>query len=309
MDKDVCRTLIALRNSFSNNWTKQGDYQFIINADTLNGYCSNKQCNSDLERINAGCLYLLDAFYKDSNLFKTLAKSNIDIVEYIMIWLSKMLSRIKNEQNDSIEFFYKTYIKNDTKYTNAIGGVDDYYKSYKDLIDKKNLLNMNIKDISKLYDVFNTLCNMYLEFDEQNPNCVKHLEKAKKFVDEYKKLKENYSITENSLYSKILSTLSTDYDNFKKKYDNVQSCKSLPLPKIENEKYVQSHIHGSGEISEDTSSSSSIASKLFIVLSIFGAIAFFFGISYKYSLFGFRKRFKKQQIREKLKNIKKRMNH
>ncbi|SCL82224.1 Plasmodium variant antigen protein Cir/Yir/Bir, putative, partial [Plasmodium berghei] len=79
------------------------------------------------------------------------------------------------------------------------------------------------------------------------------------------------------------------------------------------------HIYtqGSEQISEQrstqapevTSPSSSIGSKLFTVLSIFGAMAFFLGISYKYSLFGFRKRSQKQHLREKIKNIKKRMNH
>ncbi|EAA19624.1 putative yir1 protein, partial [Plasmodium yoelii yoelii] len=47
-----------------------------------------------------------------------------------------------------------------------------------------------------------------------------------------------------------------------------------------------------GHISEVTSSSS-IVSKLIPVVSIFAAISIFLGISYKYSLFGFRKRVQK----------------
>ncbi|ETB58015.1 hypothetical protein YYC_04277, partial [Plasmodium yoelii 17X] len=44
-----------------------------------------------------------------------------------------------------------------------------------------------------------------------------------------------------------------------------------------------------------------IANKLIIVLSTLFVIAFFLGISYKYSLFGFRKKSQKQHLREKLK--------
>ncbi|SCL83748.1 Plasmodium variant antigen protein Cir/Yir/Bir, putative, partial [Plasmodium berghei] len=56
-------------------------------------------------------------------------------------------------------------------------------------------------------------------------------------------------------------------------------------------------------------SNSSIGNKLLTVLSIFGVTTFFLGISYKYLLFGRRKRAQKQYLREKIKNIKKRMNH
>ncbi|CXH19895.1 Plasmodium variant antigen protein Cir/Yir/Bir, putative [Plasmodium berghei] len=58
----------------------------------------------------------------------------------------------------------------------------------------------------------------------------------------------------------------------------------------------------SAQASEVTLSSSSIGNKLIPVLSIFGAIAFFLGIGYKYSLFKSRKRSRKQHLREKVKN-------
>ncbi|SCL84051.1 Plasmodium variant antigen protein Cir/Yir/Bir, putative, partial [Plasmodium chabaudi adami] len=57
---------------------------------------------------------------------------------------------------------------------------------------------------------------------------------------------------------------------------------------------------------EATSSGSSIASKLIPALLIF-AIPLFLGIAYKYSLFGFDKRVQRQNLREKLKKIKKKM--
>ncbi|VUC58779.1 BIR protein [Plasmodium berghei ANKA] len=324
MDDKICRTFFALRNSFSNNLEVNGDYQFIMNQSTLNGYCTNNKCSSNLEKINAGCLFLFDAFFKDSSVFSSVAKNNINIVEYIIMWLSYMLNLKEQAGNmNNIQYFYTTYINND-KYKNTITDVTEY-KNYKDLIDKKkDLINMNIKDISKFYDAFNTLCMIYIEFDEKSPNCNKYSGKAKEFVEKYKKLKEDSNITGNSSYNKLLSTLSNDYDNFKKKCSSV-NCKDFPL--LQEIKTTQPHVQSSKQIPEQTvetseqipeqtvqtiqkleqisevaSSSSSIGNKLFTVLSIFGAIAFFSGIGYKYSLFKSRKRSRKHHLREKLKN-------
>ncbi|CDU17357.1 PIR protein [Plasmodium yoelii] len=305
MDKEVCRILISISNSFPNSLDKSGNYHFTMNEDILNGYCTNKKCSNNFEKINAGCLYLLDAFFENPSVFNSVAKSNVNIVEYIMIWLSKMLSRIENTENESLGFFYNTYIKGDNNYKKSISNVMGC-NNYKELIDKTNMMNMKIKDISKLYDAFNTLCMMHYEFNEKSPNCDKYLKDANKFVEKYKKLKADSSITEKSSYNQLLSTLLTDYNNFENKcISNGVNCTNFPsLQTIEKKHHVQSFE----QISEDTSSSSSVTNKLFTVLSIFGVIAFILGISYKYSLFGFRKRFQKQKLREKLKNIKKRMN-
>ncbi|ETB60846.1 hypothetical protein YYC_02129 [Plasmodium yoelii 17X] len=302
MDKDVCKHFYAINNSFSKTLGKKGEYQIIINEHILNQYCNSNECSDNLGKINAGCLYLLDAFFKNNSVFKSDANSNINIVYYIMIWLSYMLNLKKNEFDDSLDFFYKTYINNQEKYTKSINGVAEY-NSYKDLIDKKKMKDMNIKDISKLYDVFIKLCMMHYEFNEQKPDCDKYLTDANNFVEKYRKLKADSSIIKKDSYNQLLSTLSKDYDNFKNKCS--AKCSNSSFPTIEKS---ETSVGSIGQISEVASSSSSVTSKLFTVLSVFGAIAFFLGISYKYSLFGFRKRFQKQQIREKIKNIKKRMN-
>ncbi|ETB60525.1 hypothetical protein YYC_02790 [Plasmodium yoelii 17X] len=304
MNDRACRILLSVKNSISDKLDKNQDYQFIIESN-FNKYCTNGKCSNNLGKIDAGCLYLFDAFFESSSVFESVAKSNTNIVDYIMIWLSYMLNlkeQIGNETN--LQYFYKTFINND-KYKKPITGVEKYYENYKDLIDKKKYfwdLDSNI--ISNFYKALILLCEMYTNFDEKSSFCSICSQNAKKFVNIYKEINQNNNITSDSSYNKILSILENDYNNFKK-YCNTKGgkCEEYPtLPTIEN-------IRSSGQFSEDTSSSSSITSKLFTVLSIFGAIAFFLGISYKYSLFGFRKRFQKQKLREKLKNIKKRMNH
>ncbi|WBY57044.1 PIR protein [Plasmodium yoelii yoelii] len=246
MDAEICKNFLLVREKFPDQLNSDGKYTF--KDEYFKDYCTGG-CDNDFKKINAGCLYFFDAFFKDSSLFE----------------------------------------KGGERYTNTISGINEY-SSYMELISKKHDLtnvDMNKSIISELYDAFKILCEMYTEFDK-NSNCTSCSEKAKEFVKKYEQLNGNYSITGNSSYNKMLSSLSTDYNKLKDKYKDSSS-----LPAIK---------------STQITSSSSIANNLLLVLSIFGAIGIFLGISYKYSLFGFRKRFKKQQIREKLKNIKKKMN-
>ncbi|WBY54669.1 hypothetical protein Py17XNL_000202599 [Plasmodium yoelii yoelii] len=175
------------------------------------------------------------------NLSKSINHNNINIVDYIMIWLSYMLNLIENNSISNLQYFYDTYIKND-RYNNNINCVSD----------------------------------------------------SNEFVAKYNDLNKYPNITNESPYNKILSTLSTDYDNFEKycgKKGGV--CSNFPsIPVIKSTKLctnIWSYII------------KSTGNKLFIVLSILGVIAIFCGISYKYSLFEFRKRSQKQHSRKKLK--------
>ncbi|SCL87535.1 Plasmodium variant antigen protein Cir/Yir/Bir, putative, partial [Plasmodium berghei] len=270
-------------------------------------YCDNNKCDSDLEKVNAGCLYFFNAFFKDSSLFEFVAKSNIDIVEYIITWLSYMLNLKKNEENNitNLNHFYSVYINGGDKYKKSITGVSGY-TSYKDLIDKKkDLMDISNENMSKFYDAFKSLCEMYTEFDDTNKNCTKCSGKAKEFVEKYKNLNENSNNTEGSPYRKILSTLSTDYNNLKNKCSDSSSFPSIETTQISvkgSEQTSEKTVQNYAQTSEVALLSSSIGNKLIPVLSIFGAIAFFLGIGYKYSLFKSRKRSRKQHLREKLKN-------
>ncbi|EAA21972.1 putative yir2 protein [Plasmodium yoelii yoelii] len=305
-------------NNFLNNYCDHVDFS--------SSFCNNNNISqNDLDKISAGCLYLLDEFIKECGVDPSLAKNNIDIVDYILIWLIYMINLKYSEESNIIMCFSSAYIYDCDKYTKKIDELTN--KSYKDVIGEKwYLLDMDSKIVPKFYKAFKSLCEMYTKFDENKEDCTNYSEKADKFVKQYEELYEDYNKTKDSSYKKVLCTLSTDYDNLIKKCNDTQCCKSSPLPTIETEKIPENcfeetsektNVTGyeefsgefSGEFSEVTLSELSLVSKLFIVLSIFGAIAIFLGISYKYSLFGFRKRFQKQKLREKLKNVKKRMNH
>ncbi|ETB61217.1 hypothetical protein YYC_01156 [Plasmodium yoelii 17X] len=275
---DICGKFRAVKTWFPDTLKNDGKYQF--NDQHFKEYCTNQNCDSDLAKINAVSLFLFNELFGSSDSFTINAKSNINIVDYIIIWLSYMLSLNKNMNYKNIYDFYEENIKNGSKYNQKITEVNAY-NSYNDLIDKrKDLLNINFEDMSKFYDAFNTLCEMYSGLDINNSNCDICLKKSKEFAKKYDDLNESYNNTKGSPYSQLLSRLSNDYDNFKNIYKNPQISNFPILPTYSRRSVIKKTLMSIG--------------------FIFFAVSIFFGIAYKYSLFGFRKRSKKH-LREKLK--------
>ncbi|VTZ77016.1 uncharacterized protein PY17X_0800400 [Plasmodium yoelii] len=270
----VCEQFDYLRENFPDELDASGNY--FSAKGMLKQYCPDKQCNNDINLVNGGCLWLLDIFYGSKTVFSHYANKNIDIFVYIMMWLGYKLNKMLNTQFPNINGFYNKNMKGFHGYTKRIDDVDGY-SSYIDLINKYNyVLDIPNKDMSKFYDAFKSLCKLYTECDNSDSNYNSYLEKTQEFVNKYEQLKEDFEISEGSTYYQLFSILSKDYDNLKNK------CYYFPPL---------------------------LTYSLISIALIFVAIPIFLGISYKYSLFGFRKRFKKQQIREKLKNIKKKMIH
>ncbi|CDS44323.1 YIR protein [Plasmodium yoelii] len=248
----------------------------------LNKYCDNGSCDAPFGKVNAGCLYLFDEFFAGYTPFNDVAKRKINIVDYILIWLGYMLNLIKINENGTIDLFYETYINNDQKYNTPIDGVTGY-KTYNELIYiKEDLMSIDIKAMSKFYDAFILLCDICTGVDENRSNCDNNLENAKKFAKKYDELNEDYYNGRDSPYNQLLSTLSDDYYNLK------SICYDFPLLPTYSRKFV-------------------IKSTLIPIAFIFVAVSIFLGIAYKYSLLGFRKRSQKQCLREKIKNIKKKL--
>ncbi|VTZ82035.1 PIR protein [Plasmodium yoelii] len=313
MDKTLCEQFDTLRkylpDDSSNSTTS--DINKLGNA---KNYCSNEEsgdteCKTDLDNINAGCLWLLEQlFVKNSK--------NISTVEYIIIWLSYKLNQKKYDGINNLNDFYKKYIENNRHYTNCKQGGQDCsgslssntgYNNYKEIINKrKSLLNINIKNMSKIYDAFKLLCNMYTELNANSTISEESLGNAKNFVKKYKELNDDSTINGDGSYKQVLSTLSIDYINFKSSCADSDDCNKIPsLTSSETE---ENGMQSSKNICDDTPSLS-IAKKLILALLIFSTISIFLGIFFKCSLFVLRKRAQKEYLREKLKNIKKRMNH
>ncbi|VEV54724.1 PIR protein CIR protein [Plasmodium vinckei vinckei] len=268
--------------------------------ESIHNYChygSNSEenkCNDYLQLATCSVIYLL------KNL-KNYGLEYDKFAEYAILWLSYKLDIKINNEFTNLNEFYTKYIENNNCYNDKIKGDDGM--TYKKIIDtNKDLMDMDIKEISKFNYPFNILVHLYYKCHHEYWDCQKNLGFAKSFAEEFEKLNDDPKNTENSLYSQILSTLSDDYKKLKKiYYDKNQSCKFPDLPILKHPKSsVKNSLESSENLSavssenlsavssenisavnsEATSSSSSIASKLIPSLLIFG-IPVFFGISYK----------------------------
>ncbi|EAA16390.1 putative yir1 protein, partial [Plasmodium yoelii yoelii] len=293
-----CMRFSNLRNYLpdDSSTAKNSDIHKLGN---IKDYCSNGKseetgCKTDIDKINGACLWLFEQLILKN-------KKGINMAEYIIIWLSYMLNLKNDKKIKNFNDFYTNYIEKNGYYIKCDNRGNDCsdelkeitkYTNYKEIIDtKKELLNINFEYLSKFYDAFKSLCNMYTELAAGESKCKKCLENANEFVKTYDELNKNSNITKDNPYYQVLSTLSNDYDNFKN-YCNENKVDCSDIPSLSPINTKENGVQNYGKISEQnrqsfenisevTSSSSSITSKLVPVLSIFGAIAFFLGISYK----------------------------
>ncbi|ETB56059.1 hypothetical protein YYC_05905 [Plasmodium yoelii 17X] len=266
MDSKVCDAINSIDKYFVDDPNKPREN---ISGDSLNKYCPGNNCSNDEEKIISGFIMLLNKIDEEG------LKSDKNF-EYASLWLSYKLNQ---KTQNGITKLYDFY-------TNRIG-TNDFYKGKisnninMDVIEEKiRSMNMDIKDISNFYDAFKSLCNMYSERDAIG-QCKTCLENAGEFFEKCEIVKNVFDITKESSYLQLWLSLSKDYKEFESNY-NTNWCSNIPsvvaCPR-----------------------NSIIKNTLITIAIICGAIAFFLGISYKYSLFGFRKRSQKQHLREKLK--------
>ncbi|ETB56500.1 hypothetical protein YYC_05539 [Plasmodium yoelii 17X] len=294
MNDDLCGKIVFLREYLPDDLDKTSTLDFY-GYSSFENYCPDKNCNSELEKNGIGFLWLLEQYFTKYPPKGKNEQNTQPFFLYIILWLSYKLNQNTEETFTTINDFYTNHVKSGGRYSN-FNNDSNKFSVLEELINKeKDLFNINIGDLSKFYDASKLICSMYGNVAQGQTGDILS-NNVKEFVIKYTELNNKYNNKDTEL-SKIVSVLSTDYNNLIKKCKNIQS-----LPEITEFSALASTY-------EVTSSSSSTGNKLFTVLSIFGAIAFFLGISYKYSLFGFRKRAQKQYLREKIKKIKKKMNH
>ncbi|EAA22896.1 uncharacterized protein PY17X_1470701 [Plasmodium yoelii] len=243
----------------------------------FNSYCPDNNCDTDEKKVISTFITLLKIFEDTDN------EENLEgdkIVEYAILWLSYKLNQKKENRSTKLYDFYNNNIKTNSQYEKNIS-TDSNIKINMGFIDTKiESMNMDIKDISNFYDAFKSLCNMYSEIGVEDYEFNKCLENARELFEKYEKLKNALDINKESSYYQLLSSLSNDYKNFEQLY-NMACDNSSPLVACPR---------------------SSVTKNTLITIGIiFVAASILLGVSYKYSLFGFRKRSQKQHLREKLK--------
>ncbi|CDS44045.1 YIR protein [Plasmodium yoelii] len=198
------------------------------------------------------------------NLFDGISDEYLEndrLAEYAILWLSYRLNQKTESETTTLYDFYTENIKKNSKYNEDIA-TDSGSKTKKEVIDAKiESMNIDIKDISNFYDAFKSL-------------------NAGELFEKYEKLKNDLDINKGSSYYKLLSSLSNDYKIFEYKYNNkcISISQLVACPR------------------------SSLTKNMLITIAIiFVAASILLGVSYKYSLFGFRKRSQKQHLREMVK--------
>ncbi|EAA16111.1 putative yir3 protein, partial [Plasmodium yoelii yoelii] len=241
---------------------------------------SDNNCGSDDQKLSSSFIALL-TLLNDKNKNENLEGDKL--VEYAILWLSYKLNQKKENRMTIFNELYTQDIETNNCYKqkiNANSNSDN--KISKDVIKKKiESMDIDIKDISNFYDAFKSLCNMYNEIGASDYECNKCLENAGELFEKYEKLKNALDINKGSSYYQLLSSLSNDYKKFKEKYNTLECSSTSPFVACPR--------------------NSVIKNTLISIAIIFVAALILFGVSYKYSLFGFRKRFQKQKLREKLK--------
>ncbi|CAD2110876.1 PIR protein CIR protein [Plasmodium vinckei petteri] len=193
------------------------------------------------------------------NLVENLMKYDLDydkLAEYAILFLSYKLNENPEYSVRKLNDIYTKNIEKNEYYNNKIkvNGL-----TCKEIINrKKNLMNMNINEISKFNEAFSILCKLYNGIINNKLDCTKYPSYPENFANKFKELNDDSNINGNNSYSKLLSTLSDDYNHLKNKYGNDKSCNFLPIPKVKTP-----------------------PSKLIPVLSTFSVIPVFLGIAYK----------------------------
>ncbi|ETB57380.1 hypothetical protein YYC_04782 [Plasmodium yoelii 17X] len=264
MDDTLCGKFDYLRKHISDELNKQAEIE-LEKISNFEKYCSNKDCKSELEKITIGFLWLLGECYSISKNRKYKENNTNVFFLYMISWFSYQLNQSTKHSTTKINDFYTNHVINSHKYDNFTNNAYRFTELKEFIEERKDLLNINIEDLSKFYDAFKLLCIMYGNVAQNQKGDILS-NNANDFVKKYIELNNKYN--NGAPHNQILSALSTDYNNLK---DECKNCSSLP----EIETSISAFTSG------DKSSSSSIGNRLFTVLSIFGAIAFFLGISYK----------------------------
>ncbi|CAD2083587.1 PIR protein CIR protein [Plasmodium vinckei brucechwatti] len=204
-------------------------------------------CNNYLERAMSGVI----------NLLENLEKYNLEydkLAEYAILFLNYKLKQHPQYKSTNLNNFYTNHIEKNKYYDKKI---KDNGPTYKEIIYKKKDL-MDIKEISKFNGLFSILCKLYNEIKNNKLDCKNYSNYPETFANKFEELNEDSNINGNISYSKLLSTLSDDYNNLKNIYDSNNSCNFPPLPKVKTP-----------------------PSKLIPALSTFSVIPVFLGIAYK----------------------------
>ncbi|WBY55810.1 PIR protein [Plasmodium yoelii yoelii] len=267
MPTNLCDGLTTADNGLVFDRNSQS-YKFT--GSYTNIYCPDNNCDNDNNKKISSAFIGLLGFCKEVVDMENLESDKI--AEYAILWLGHKLNQNTENGTTTLNEFYTEHIKTNNHYEQKTFG-DSNSKINISVIDTKiESMNMNIKDISNFYDAFKLLCKMNNEIGTKKIQCNTCLKNAGEFYEQYEKLKNALDINKGMTKSQVTNCPVT---NCPVTNCPVTECQVTECPVTKN--------------------------TLITIAIIFVAASILLGVSYKYSLFGFRKRSQKQHLREKLK--------
>ncbi|ETB56440.1 hypothetical protein YYC_05585 [Plasmodium yoelii 17X] len=262
---NICGKFDTLRLLFPDELTNSREYYF--KAKPSNKYWPNGMCNNDIDKINGYCLWLFNQLYGDSIDFSNNVNDNMYIVTFILGWLSYKLNQKTENEITKLDEFYNKHMENVKQYNTPIDNITQY-KTYIDLINNnKELMDIDIKVMSKFYDTFKNLCKMYSELSKAKSKGKEYLEYVNNFANNYNALiNENFNDTNENSFKQVLSVALNDY-NYIKNQLHIEHIKNQ-IPELPKEKTV-TDVPGSSpnELQMDESSSGTSESRSGIEVS------------------------------------------
>ncbi|KEG00192.1 hypothetical protein YYE_04961 [Plasmodium vinckei vinckei] len=202
----LCKLLLEGDSYFKD---ENVDTTKINKEKSIKSYCSNDDCKTNEERINALTVYI---YMKFKNSIKKLEYNDYD--ECLLMWLSDKLFKIYYESKGdhkkkgfvyriTLNQAYNTYLK---KHKVKL--------SYWVLFDNiKGLKEANLKYMSELYILLNKICNTIVDYKDKGAESKKL---HKNYIDcrrQYRTLHNN--ISECQSYLDLLNKLKGIYDDFR----------------------------------------------------------------------------------------------
>ncbi|ETB56507.1 hypothetical protein YYC_05516 [Plasmodium yoelii 17X] len=288
----------------------QNSQNYTFSGSFTNQHCPDNKCDNDDKKISSAFIAFLN-YFKNIGIDENLDSDKI--AEYAILWLGHKLNQKTQNETITINKFYNNHIEKNNKYEENIFKDNKIKKD--DICKKIKSMNIDIKDMSNFYEVFKLLCKMGGEVDKKETHCNTCLINAREFYEKYEKLKNSLDINKGSYYFQLWLSLSKDYDEFKEKYS--VKCNGTKFPEACPRSSVTKNQVTNSPVTECSATKSQVTnnpvtecsviecsvtkSTLIPIAIIFVVASILLGVSYKYSLFGFRKRSQKQHLREKLK--------
>ncbi|SCL86783.1 CIR protein, partial [Plasmodium chabaudi chabaudi] len=224
MDPDgVCETFLAADKIINGENDASMKMEDISKNSSYYGFCPNKKCLTNVQRIGVMTTYVF---------LKVKADKNNEHGEYFLMWLSDKLfkmhkeDKIEGENNRiTLDEAYKKYLDKD------IG----YYKYWNRLDNVKGLKDANLSHMNEFYKLLSHICKTIIHHKFKHTGSTNLHQNYTNSSNQYMLLYQKFSKCDSYLH--LLDNLKKTYEDFRtiiKNTDSKLASSLQALTTIEN---------------------------------------------------------------------------